>query len=447
METIVMILQFILSFSLLIIVHEFGHFMFARMFGIRVEKFYLFFDWGFSLFKFNYKGTEYGMGWVPFGGYVKIAGMIDESMDTEQMNQPAKPDEFRSKPAWQRLLVMTGGVLMNIVLAIAVYIGMTYHWGDTYLDNRDVTYGYAFSEVGHEMGFEDGDKILSLDGMTAEGDFTKVFMSIVLDKPSQITVERGGREVILALGDDYTSELLKLKTPFMEPRVPFIVAQVGEGSAAEKAGLMAGDRPVAVNGEGMRFIDQIKPALAENKGRQVDLTFERDSAGMTILTTVPIEVSNEGMIGIMLKGQYLSDFFDVQVERYTLLQSIPLGISRVGSEIAGYWKQLKLLVQPKTGVYKEISGPIGIAKIFPGTWSWFAFWRITAFLSIVLAVMNILPIPALDGGHVVFLLYEMITGRKPNERFMEVAQVCGMLLLFGLLILVTGNDIYKLIFK
>lgn len=374
MDILIKILQFILSFSLLVIIHEFGHFLFARLFKTRVEKFYLFFNPWFSLFKFKKGGTEYGIGWIPFGGYVKIAGMIDESMDTDQMKQPVQPYEFRAKPAWQRLLIMVGGVLMNILLAVFIYIGMSYTWGKTYLDNKDVKYGYVYNDLAREMGFRNGDKIVDIDGEAVE-DAGAIWQTIVIDQAKTVTVDRDGQRVRIDIPEEAIAQLLK-SPDFATVRIPFVVGETVAGDPAAQAGLLT-----------------------------------------------------------------------LSTHRYNFWQAIPAGIQRTGSEISNYAKQIKLMFTPKTEAYKSLGGVIAIGNIFPNYWSWEQFWRITAFLSVVLAVMNILPIPALDGGHVLFLLVEVITGRRPSDKFLERAQLVGIIILFALLIYANGNDIYRFFIK
>lgn len=440
MDILIKVLQFVLSFSLLVIIHELGHFMFARMFGIRVEKFYLFFNPWFSLFKFKKGDTEYGIGWIPFGGYVKIAGMIDESMDTEQMKQPAKSDEFRSKPAWQRLLVMVGGVLMNIVFALCIYIGMSYAYGDKFISNNDVTHGYSYNALAEEIGFVDGDKILTVGGEQVD-DYTSIFKKILIDQAYSVEVLRGGEKVTINIDEAFIPRLLDSKEPFLEPRSLFVVESVVEDGAAQKAGILSGDTIAGVNGIEMIYVDQIKTALNGAGGTMAQITVKRDSAGVSIPVTLPVSISSDGLIGVSYAPFIAS--MPVHKRTYTFVESFPAGIKRTGTEIENYWKQLKMIVSPKTEAYKSLGGVIAIGSIFPKFWSWEIFWGITAFLSIVLAVMNILPIPVLDGGHVMFLLYEVVRGRAPSDKFMERAQTVGLIVLFALLIFANGNDIYR----
>ncbi len=443
MDILIKILQFILSFSILVFVHELGHFAFARMFGIRVEKFYLFFNPWFSLFKKKIGGTEYGIGWLPLGGYVKIAGMIDESMDTEQMKQPAKPDEFRSKPAWQRLLVMVGGVMMNVLFAMFIYMGVSYVWGKNYIANEDIPYGYTFNPLAHEIGFENGDKILDIAGNKVE-DFSRVMPMILIDQAPYVTVERGGQPLRIEISEDQLARMLHEGKGFALPRVPFVVATVRTGGA-EAAGLMAGDSLVSANGAPLLFLDQYTEVFGANKGQSVNIGLMRDSAGVWVPRSYEVQVSDEGTIGVGLAD--FTRYAKISTVSYSFWESIPAGVKLTGEELSSYAKQLKLLVSPKSEGYKALGGILTIGSIFPGEWNWEGFWLVTAFISIVLAVMNILPIPALDGGHVLFLLVEVITGRRPSDKFLEWAQMVGLFILFALLILANANDIYRFFIK
>lgn len=443
MEIGIKILQFILSFSLLVIIHEMGHFLFARLFKTRVEKFYLFFDPWFSLFKFKRGETEYGIGWVPFGGYVKISGMIDESMDTDQLKEEPKPYEFRSKPAWQRLLIMVGGVTMNILLAVCIYIGISYTWGDTYIATQDVKYGFVFNDLAKEIGFRDGDKIIDIQGQPIE-DAGQILPTLVLNQASVVTVEREGKRTTVNVSEDWIPELINSKQ-FATIRLPFVIGSIPKNSSAASSGLQIGDSLIALNGEQMQYTDQIQKALLQHKGEAVDLTVRRDSAGMVLTKTLPVTLSDEGMIGVNLAP--FTQFIALRQHNYTFLEAIPAGIKRTGTELSNYGKQIKLIFSPKTEAYKSVGGLLAIGNIFPNTWSWEAFWQITAILSIMLAVVNILPIPALDGGHVLFLLYEVVTRRKPSDKFLEHAQVVGIFLLLALIIFANGNDIYRFFIK
>jgi regulator of sigma E protease len=444
MEILIKILQLILALSLLVFVHELGHYFTARMFKIRVEKFYLFFDaGGFSFFKFKIGETTFGLGWVPFGGYCKIAGMIDESLDTKALKQPAQPWEFRSKPAWQRLIVMVGGVVMNLVMACVIYIGMSWTWGDSYVDNRDLKWGYSFNELAHEIGFRDGDRVVTIDGAAAEGDFSKIHMAIVLNKHTTVGVERDGKQLNVEVTEEHEAAILQSQD-FMRPRFPFVVAGIAADSSVETQ-LAAGDSLVAFNGVKMSFTDEFRKAFASVAGEMSNVdatvTVVRDSMGVRVERTLPVSVMPGGQLGVYLKNA--ANFFPVHTIEYSFSEAIPAGFREAGRQIGDYWKQLKKIVSPQTEAYKSVGSLITIGNLFPGEWNWYMFWYWTAFLSIILAVMNILPIPALDGGHVLFLLWEVVTGRKPSDKFLERAQVVGMVLLIALLILAFWNDIYR----
>lgn len=440
MDILIKIAQFLLSFSLLVLVHEFGHFIFARIFGVRVDKFQIFF--GKSIASFKKGDTEWSIGWLPFGGYCKMAGMIDESMDTEFTKSEPQKWEFRSKPAWQRLLIMIGGVLMNVILAFLIYVGMSYAWGESYLSTKDMKYGYSFSEQAQAMGFRNGDKIISIDGKEIE-DYNQMVMSLMLDQKSKVLVDRGGEMVEVTIPEGSVMKVLE-DAEFISPRYPFLISEVVDGGGAKSAGLQAGDQLVSLDGRPMFFFNDYLSYLSEYSGKTVPIGIERDSAGIPVTKVFEVAVSDDGKIGAAVNMLALTP---VHTKKYTFLQSFPAGVKRVGSEISGYWKQLKMIVKPKTEAYKSLGGPLAIGNIFPSKWNWQNFWSITALLSIVLAVMNILPIPALDGGHVMFLLFEMITGRKPGDKFMIYAQVVGMAILLSLMIYVTWNDISRLFFK
>ncbi len=431
--------QLILSLSLLVIIHEFGHFLFARIFKTRVEKFYLFFDPWFSLFKVKKGDTEYGIGWLPLGGYVKISGMIDESMDKEAMKLPPQPHEFRSKKSWQRLLIMIGGVLMNFILAFIIYIGILYAWGEQYLPTENVKYGIEVDAVGEQIGLQNGDKILSVGNKKVEN-FHKIIPTLILDSAPDIQVERDGQKVNVEISDEDVALLIKSKG-VMSFRTPFDykVAKVSKSSAAETAGLEKGDRIVGMNDQKYEYNDQFKSTLKDSIGKTVVLNVLRDNNELAL----PITIPETGMLGIHLE-QDLEKIFEFKTIKYGLIESIPAGIRKGINTTSDYLKQFKLIFSPKTKAYESLGGFISIGNIFPGMWSWFSFWNMTAFLSIILAVMNLLPIPALDGGHVMFLLFEMITGRKPGDKFLEYAQIVGMVLLLSLVIFANGNDIFKL---
>jgi regulator of sigma E protease len=437
MEIIVKAGQFFLSLSILVILHELGHFAFAKLFKTRVEKFYLFFDPWFSLFKIKRGETEYGVGWLPLGGYVKISGMIDESMDKEQLKQPPQPWEFRSKPAWQRLFIMIGGVLVNVVLALFIYSAVLYTWGEEYLPTRNVKYGVTCDSLALKLGFRNGDKILTVGGNEVEN-FQLIAHDILLNEDRNVKVLRGNDTITINISEDYVSHLIKNPIIFY-PRFPFIVDEIKKGEPAEKAGLVKGDKLVAINGRPAVFFDEFKDSLARYKGKKLELTVERNGQPVDVVVNVP----ESGVVGVYPVTD-ISNFFELSHNEYTLVQAIPAGIKKGISTIKSYLKQLKLIFTPKTKAYESVGGFITIGKIFPATWDWQSFWNLTAFLSIILAIMNILPIPALDGGHVMFLVYEIITGRKPGDKFLEYAQMVGMLILLALLLYANINDIVKL---
>jgi len=438
MDILIKVAQLFLAFTLLVGLHEFGHFLMARIFKIRVEKFYIFFDPWFSLFKFQYKDTEYGLGWLPLGGYVKISGMIDESMDTEQLKQPVQPWEFRSKPAWQRFMVMVAGVIMNILLALVIYGGISYVWGDRYLSNHDAEWGYLFNERAKSFGFEDGDRIVSIDGEQIDQMNDITTSLLITDKGRSVVVNRAGREVVIDLSLEELIDMRRREeyAGFCTPIIPFkIDSVVSEG--AQRAGLQAGDRIIALGELRSTDAPTLSAELRKIKGDTARLTLVRGERELQL--AVPVDTA--GMIGVQLAP------FPVRTRHYTLLESIPAGIKRCGRVISSYWEQLKLIVQPKTKMYEELGGFIAIGSIFSSEWNWLDFWSKCAFLSIILAVMNILPIPGLDGGHALFTLWEMITGRKLSDKFLEVAQYIGLFLLLGLLLYANGNDIYRFLIK
>jgi regulator of sigma E protease len=435
MEILVKVAQLLLSLSILVIFHEFGHFITAKIFKARVEKFYLFFNPWFSLFKFKKGETEYGLGWLPLGGYVKISGMIDESMDKEAMQLPPQPHEFRSKPSWQRLIIMLGGVTVNILLAFAIYIGMLWIWGEQYLPTSEVKYGIVADSVAQEMGLQTGDKILTVDNEVVE-DFFKIPGRIILDNAKSLQVERDGAIVDVKIPEGFVGRLLKHQSPdFINARMPFVVAKFTPESAAEKGGVKEGDKIIGINDSIVEYFDQFRALIPAYKNQDVKLNVVRSADTLSYALHIP----EAGVIGAFPANQ-----FDFKVKNYNFFSAIPAGAKRTVKGVADYLKQLKLIFSPDVKAYESVGGFITIGNIFPGTWDWTAFWGLTAFLSIMLAILNVLPIPALDGGHVMFLMYEIITGRKPSDKFMEYAQIVGMVLLFSLLIFANGNDIVKL---
>lgn len=438
MEIFIKIVQFFLCFTILIGIHELGHFLMARLFKIRVEKFYIFFDPWFSLFKFRRGNTEYGLGWLPLGGYVKIAGMIDESMDKEQMRQPAKPDEFRSKPAWQRFLVMIAGVVMNVVLAVAIYAGICYTWGDNYFSNEDARWGYNFNEAGHRLGFQDGDRIVGIDGEPVDNLTHFVNALIITEGDRRVTVDRNGRQIDLTLGMD---ELIALRRDkayegLLTLRLPFVIDSVAAPSAAA---LRAGDEIVAIDNLTGVELPAYQEYLKSRAGDTARIAVLRDGERLQL----DIPVSAEGLLGVLA----VSSPYTLRTQHFTFWESIPAGFRKAGNMISSYWDQLKMIVQPKTKLYEEVGGFIAIGSIFPSEWNWQDFWMKTAFLSIILAVMNLLPIPGLDGGHAIFTFWEMVTRRKVSDRILEGAQYVGLMIILFLLLYANGNDIYRFFIK
>jgi len=439
MTVLIKIVQLLFALSILVIVHEFGHYIFARLFKVRVEKFYLFFDWGFSIFKKKWGDTEYGVGWLPLGGYVKISGMIDESMDREQMKQPPQPWEFRSKPAFQRLMIMLAGVIFNVILALFIYVTVLNVWGETYLATKDVKYGIVTDSTGYSMGLRNGDKIVSVDGAKVEK-FYSIVPDILLNKRKTITVERDGQLVNIAVSKEYVPMMMKGKGD-IDARIPFgpfIVSELPKKkSPARTAGILTGDQIVKLDNVDFQWYDEFQSYLKSHKGVPVVVSVVRNGEAMEI----PVTTSPEGTLGVY---QSIKNVFEFTTVKYSFLESVPAGISKGFKAIGDYLKQIPLIFSKETKGYESLGGFISIGKIFPGVWDWHSFWNLTAFLSIILAVMNILPIPALDGGHVMFLIYEVVTGRKPSDKFLEYAQIAGMVVLFALLIFANGNDIIKL---
>ena len=430
--------QLMLSLSILVFIHELGHFFFSRLFKVRVEKFYLFFDPWFSLFKYKPKNsdTEYGIGWLPLGGYVKIAGMIDESMDKEQMAQPEQPWEFRSKPAWQRLLIMTAGVINNFLLALVIYAMIAFVWGETVLPIKNIGNGIVYGEVAQNAGFRDGDIPLTADGKTLY-DFSGETIRAMAEA-HEVEVMRNGEVVKLTLPDDLMLQLIGANQRFASCRMPVVVQNAVAGYGAAKAGMQEGDSIIAVNGTATPDYTDFTAALGSHMGASADISFVRNGEEMTL----PVAVNDKGQIGISLVPA--SVFYPTETIYYGFFESIPKGIKKGFNTLAGYVGDFKY-VFTKEGA-NSLGGFGTIGSIFPSTWNWEAFWEMTAFLSIILAFMNILPIPALDGGHVLFLLYEVIARRKPNEKFMEYAQITGMGLLFALLIYANLNDVIRFFF-
>lgn len=437
METLIRILQLLLSLSILVVFHEFGHFIVAKAFKTRVEKFYLFFDPWFSFFKFKPKNsdTEYGIGWLPLGGYVKIAGMIDESMDKEQMALPPKPDEFRSKKAWQRLLIIVAGVVFNLILAMGIYAGILYTWGEEYLPTENMRYGVVCDSLAIESGLQNGDKIISVDGEKVEK-ATAITAHILLNESKSIQVERNGEVLDIPLSDSIIPRLLKGAT-FVAPRIPFVVGGFVNGSPAEAAGMQLADRIIGIDTIKTEYFDEFRTAIANYKDTTVNINILRDTQNIAIA----VAIGADSKIGVQASAEGI---FELRKIEYGFFAAIPAGARKAFVVARDYLKQFKLIFNPDTKAYESLGGFIAIGKIFPGTWDWYSFWSMTSFLSIMLAVLNILPIPALDGGHALFIIIEMITRRKPSDKVMEVAQTIGIILLLALLIYANGNDIIKL---
>ncbi len=439
MEIVIQISLFLLSLSILVIFHELGHFIAAKIFKTRVEKFYLFFNPWFQLFRIQIKETEYGIGWLPLGGYVKISGMIDESMDKEQMKQPPQPYEFRSKPAWQRLIIMLGGVTVNIFLAIAIYIVMLFSWGEKYLPTSEVKYGITVDSLAYEMGLRNGDQIVSVDNKAVE-EFHKIPSTIIIEEARSIQVLRDGQPVNVEIPDGFLNKMIHhRKSDLIGIRFPFIVGDFTKDSPAKSAGLEVNDQIVAINNVFVSYFDEFREQIQQYKSQEVTISVIRN--GDTLSKTVA--VAPEGVIGVY--PQNLSGLFNLKEKSYSFIEAIPAGTAKAFDGVSSYVKQMRLLFSPEVKAYESIGGFITIGSIFPSTWDWQAFWSLTAFLSIMLAILNILPIPALDGGHVMFLFYEIVARRKPSDKFLEYAQVVGMVILFGLLIFANGNDILRLI--
>ncbi|WP_299548220.1 RIP metalloprotease RseP [Seonamhaeicola sp.] len=446
MEFVIKISQFLLSLSLLIVLHELGHFIPAKAFKTRVEKFYLFFDVKFSLFKKKIGETVYGIGWLPLGGYVKISGMIDESMDTEQMAQEPQPWEFRTKPAWQRLIIMLGGVTVNFILAILIYIGMSYFYGDKFLPNENIKDGLLIeSSVANKAGLLTGDKILEVDGYKIRN-FSEISEKVLFGK--EITIERDGVQSTVTLPEDFLAQLIDSKEKrFIDLRMPFAIAKVPDTSHNVNSGIRKGDILIGLNDFKTKYIDEVKVGLEKFRGQEVNAKVLREGQEVEL----PLSINDDSKLGLVYSGVTEDNlerlgYYKFDTKTYTFLESFPVGLKKAKDKLASYWEQLGAIFTPSTGAYKGVGGFYAIFNIFPATWSWQAFWNITAFLSIMLAVLNLLPIPALDGGHVMFLLYEMISGRKPGDKFMEYAQMVGFFILIALVLFANGNDIYKAIF-
>ena len=433
MIILIKILQTLLALSILILVHELGHFAFAKLFRIRVEKFYLFFDIGGALFKFKPKNsdTEYGIGWLPLGGYCKIAGMVDESFDTESLKKEPQPWEFRSRPAWQRFLVMSGGVLFNFIFAILIYAGILAGWGQSYVGNEGNS--IYVNDLAYEMGFRTGDRILKFDDYVPEN-FGMLQIELARQTASKATVLRDGDTLDIYIDRNMIGEVLN--TPGMfSLAVPFVVDTIPPASINSKAGLKRGDRITAIAGTPVRYVQESREMLKQYAGTKVPVSVVRDTDTMMM----DLQVDTSGLFGI------ITQIPGIKTKEYNMISAIPAGVKLAFANIGGYTRDLKLVFTPSTEAYKSVGSFISIGQIFPDRWDWYSFMNILALLSIMLGVMNLLPIPALDGGHIVFTIYEMITRRKPSDGFLIGAQTVGVILLFGLMILAFGNDIGRLL--
>ena len=441
MELATQIFQFILSISILVILHELGHFLPAKWFKCRVDKFYLFFDPWFSLAKKKIGETEYGIGWLPFGGYVKIAGMVDESMDTEQLKQPAQPWEFRSKPAWQRLIIMLGGIFVNVVLAILIYTSLNYfHGEDIYATER--INQIAVSEAGRKIGFENGDKILKIDGKKTQKDFNKQILDILFSE--NITVLRNGKEVNFKTNEDGIADVFKDESPktFLLPRTIPIVDDI-IFKETEKAGLKKGDKILSINGKKIDFYDQVKVIAQQNKGRNISAEVLRNNS----IVNLTLPINKNGFLGFhnLVYTQKVIEDLKENVKYPSITSALVRGYERSKESLTYQIKQFKLVFNKKVQGYKKVSGPIGIVKMMPEQIDWVKFWEFTAMFSIWLAFLNLLPIPGLDGGHALFTTWELITGKPVPQKVLENAQMIGVIFLMGLMLLIFGSDIYKII--
>ena len=437
--------QLLLSLSILVVLHEFGHYITAKWFKCRVEKFYLFFDPWFSIFKKKVGETEYGIGWLPLGGYVKIAGMVDESMDKDQLKLPPQPYEFRSKPAWQRLIIMLGGVTVNILLAFVIYAGILMVWGEKKVPVDSLKYGIAFNDpIFTELGFQNGDKVVSVDGKPID-DYSNILKKLIV-VDSTVNIIRNGASMNLSMPVDLIGKLVEKRKqsegPLISPRIPVIVSMVADSGSAKAAGLKSGDQIIKVDSTTTEFYDVFTAFMATKKQNdKIALTVKRSDS----LVVIPITLMANAKVGFITPSspeEYDSiGIYKYTVRKYGFFEAFPAGVVRAGQELKFYIDQFKKILSPKTGAYKGVGGFKAMGSVFSGYgWDWEHFWTITAFFSIVLAFMNLLPIPALDGGHVLFTLGEMITGRKPSEKFLEYAQIVGMVILFSLMLYANGND-------
>jgi regulator of sigma E protease len=431
--------QFILSFSILVVLHELGHFIPARLFKTRVEKFYLFFNPGFSLWKKKIGETEYGIGWIPFGGYVKIAGMIDESMDKEQLKKEPESWELRSKPAYQRLIVMLGGVFVNIILAIVIFIGIGWYWGEDYLPAKNVTYGVHASKLAKDMGVQEGDIIVSLDNKELEN-FDALESKLILSNPKTIQVKRADSIVSLNIPASLATSIAKFKktAPFVLPRVPVIIDSVGKSAVVLQGAFNKNDTLLKINNESVQYQYEFIEVKQKYADSIVMITAKRGEDTVYIKTLI----NGSGQLGLFVKLPYA--LFTTVHKEFTFLQAIPEGTKRCFTTLDNYIQGIKQIFSGKVNPNDSLGSLISIGNTFPSSWDWERFWTLTAIFSIILAFMNVLPIPALDGGHALFIIVEMITGKKPSDKFMEYAQIVGMMLMFGLMLYALGLDFWRL---
>ncbi len=436
--------QLLLSLSILVILHEFGHYITAKWFKCRVEKFFLFFDPWFALVKKKVGDTVYGIGWLPLGGYVKISGMIDESMDKEQMKLPPQPWEFRSKPAWQRLIVMLGGVIMNILTAFVIYAFILMIWGDKKVPSSSMKYGVHIGDSTlMKIGFKNGDKIIGVDGKEVY-DLTRFRKKLITG--SEVEIERDGKPIVISLPENFIGQLIENKNQkrkgFIEPRFPPMVARVDDTSSAYKAGLRKNDIIIGIDSVRFQYFDELSDVLDTKKNTQVLLTVNRNGQETSFST----KINDEAQIGFIPYSSYKQldslGWLRLEITKYDFLPAFPAGVKMTFTELKDYMAQFKTIITPSTGGYKGVGGFKSMGSIFSASWDWEWFWRMTAMLSVILAFMNILPIPGLDGGHVMFTLWEMITGRKPSDKFMEYAQIVGLIILVALMLYANGNDLF-----
>jgi len=455
MDVLIQVAQFLLSLTLLVFLHELGHFIPAKLFKVRVSKFYVFFDFlfplpkvlNFSLFKKKVGETEYGIGWFPLGGYVQIDGMVDESMDVEKLKEPAQPWEFRSKPAWQRLIIMVGGVTVNLVLAMIIYAGILTIYGKQFLPMKNATNGVMVTDsLGYDLGLKDGDKILSINKKPIE-DFNSFTRNLLLYDAQTIEIVRNDKDSVLEVPENFVSQVIAKKSKdksleLIQPRVPVEVAKVVNGSNAAKAGLEEGDRIVGVNDQQTIFFDEMTYAFMNNKGKKVDLQIVRDGNNKVL----PVQVDENGKIGFA-PDVNLQKYYEVTTIKYNFFSAIPAGVEMAFKTLDAYVRQFKLLFTGQVKAKDSLGGFATMADAFEKQWDWLAFWNMTAIISIILAFVNILPIPALDGGHVMFLVYEMIFRKPPPQKFMEYAQMAGMIFLLGLMLYANGLDVFRKFFE